>query len=233
MRVDSDLGPGPPVDQAGGESPKAAQSKDGKGGDKQEKKKLELEDKQRDLKLAEIELQMAQMSTRHSIEDAERAIEKAEREHVEAQQALSYFMEVDRKRQIDSMNLSVDRSEFRIENNAQDLKQMEDDYARTGDEYYAKKTGEIVVWRTKAGLDFSKRGHELTLIERTKLMEITLPKEERKLRRAVAKAERTLDRSRQKAESAKLKVQMEMIRAEAKIAKLKRDIAKLEKELKA
>lgn len=207
-----------------------------KDSDKKEKseadKAIEIADKERELRLAEMELEMKRTSTTHSVASAEESAEEAQVEVEKAIKALKLFRELDKPRRTREMNIRVARSEFSIENSKQDLEQMKSDYEGV-DEFYAKKTGEIVVWRTETSLQFAKDNHELTLQSRDKLTKHTLPDEEADLVRKLTRKKAAHTRAIEKVGNARLEAQAGMIRAEAKVEKARRELEKAKKGAKS
>lgn len=198
--------------------------------DEAEKKKHELADKQRELHLAQMELGVKRTKAKHSTQKAEEAAQKAQVEVEKAEKALVLFREIDKPKRAREMELRVLRSEHSIDDRESDLKQMVDDY-EGNDEYYAKRTGEIVVTRTRRSLDLAKASLELTIQSRDKLMTHTLPDEEAELVRKVALAKSANERAEQDVDIATIEAQASLIKAEAKIEKLEREVKAADKEL--
>jgi len=207
-----------------------------KGGDEEDedsdKKKHELADKQRDLRLAQMELDVKGTKVQHSVAEAEEGAEKARVEMVLAEKELALFREMDKPRRAREMELRVQRSEYSIDDRESDLQQMVDDY-EGNDEYYAKRTGEIVVTRTRRSLDLAKASLELTVQSRNKLMVHTLPDEEQALVRKLGLKKTAHARATEKVGIATIEAEAGMMKAAAKIEKLEREIKKATKELEA
>ena len=203
--------------------------------EKPEKKKedkddpaIEIADKERELRLAEMELEVKRTSVAHSIASAEESVEDAQTEVEKALKALTVFREIDKPRRTREMEIRVARGEFSIENSKQDLEQMKADYEGV-EEFYAKKTGEIVVWRTETSLQFAKDSHALTLQSQDKLMKHSLPDEEADLMRKLARKKAAHTRTVEKVGTARIEGEAGLIRAEAKVEKARRALEKAKK----
>lgn len=216
--------------KADGGQAKMEDTADKKDGKDAEEKKHELEDKQRELHLAQMNIGVQRTKATHSTQEAEEAAQKAQVEVEQAEKALTLFREIDKPKRAREMELRVIRAENSIDDRESDLKQMVDDY-EGNDEYYAQRTGEIVVTRTRRSLDLAKASLELTIQSRDKLMAHTLPDEEAELVRAVALKKSAQERAEQQVDIATVEAQMSLIKAEAKIEKLEREVKAADKEL--
>ena len=173
-------------------------------------------------------LEVKRTSVAHSIASAEESVEDAQTEVEKALKALTVFREIDKPRRTREMEIRVARGEFSIENSKQDLEQMKADYEGV-EEFYAKKTGEIVVWRTETSLQFAKDSHALTLQSQDKLMKHSLPDEEADLMRKLARKKAAHTRTVEKVGTARIEGEAGLIRAEAKVEKARRALEKAKK----
>lgn len=197
--------------------------------DAEQKRERELAKKRREKGHAELELQIALAKAAEQSDAAELELEKAARAVDEAERELETFLERVRPQALAKAELEVERQAFRAEQRRQDLQQLVDDYQAHGEEFYAKRTGQIVVWRTERELEFAERGLEQQRLAMALEGERELPKKQRALEFALEQARAGLAQAEAKRARAQLESELTMRKAGAKLEDLQLEIEKLER----
>src|SRR5690606_1516472 len=123
-----------------------------------------------------------------------------------------------------------ERQLHRVEMERQDLQEMTDDYAAHGEEFYAKRTGQIVIWRTRRELEMAEKALEQRQAAMTLEQEHELPKKRRALEFALEKAQAELTQAKAKQERAAIEAQLTREKAQAKVEEARSELEKLEKD---
>lgn len=193
------------------------------------KRELELDKKRRELALAELELAIAQGQAAEQIKTAELEHQKAARALVEAELDLATFLEQVQPQALAKAELEVERQVFRAEQRRQDLQQLVEDYQAHGEEFYAKRTGEIVIWRSERELELAAQALEQQRAALELERDRELPKKQRALEFALEQARAGLAQAVAKRERAQLEAELGRQKAAAKLEDLRRELERLER----
>jgi RND family efflux transporter MFP subunit len=146
----------------------------------------EVHRRERDLEIARLKLAEAEEKHRRKEEDVRIALDQSELRLDRAVQELELFRRVNRPSRIEQSEYGLEGSEIRIQDTIEELEQLERMY---GADELTEETEEIVLRRTRRGLErqrrslgFARQRHEL-------LVEVTLPREEQDLELNVRKYE--------------------------------------------
>ena len=167
-----------------------------------------------DLEREELELLIAELSAESEMLSGDGRITEAELSLESAHEELRGFEEWGMPDQIREVELDVERSEVRLEEERGTLEQLESDYARFSNDALAKKTAEIVLGRHRARVRFSEVELELAHRELEHLVEVQLPNERRSLMSAVHSAEVELRVAEMDLEAASLSAELSIRDAE-------------------
>ena len=172
------------------------------------------------MEMAELSLAIAKIEVQVSSNKAALAVTQAQSKLDEAKLDLEHFETVQKARRLTEAQLSLDRAGYRAEEAEAELGELEAMYA---EEEFAATTKELVIRRGRVNREFSRRSLELSEQALELLANVELPKELRKLQRAVSDAEAGLAAAQ--AEQAKTDAQNKK-----KILEARHAIAKLEKD---
>lgn len=208
----------------------AGAAKDGSGaGSDPSKRERELAKKRRDLAHAELELEIAESKAAEQRDGAEQEFEKAAHSLGQAQRELATFLAEVLPQALAKGELEVERAVFRVEQRRQDLQQLVDDYAAHGEEFYAKRTGEIVVWRTSRELELS----DAALVQQRAALALErdheLPKKQRALEFALTQAQAGLAQAEAKRKRARTEAHLSLEKARAKLTDLQEELERMER----
>ncbi len=151
-----------------------------------------MEKATRDLYLAELEHALAKEQAQHEELKAQDGLTKAKFELEHAQQELVTYQRVDAPALLGKQKLSIDKKSFRHEEARQNLEQMREEYSKFETDSVAKRTGEIVIWRSETELDFAQRELGLERLEEKTLTRNTIPHKTAALEAAVAQKKSAL-----------------------------------------
>lgn len=189
----------------------------------------ELAKKRRDLAHAELELSIAEGKVAEQRDGAEQELAKATHGLRQAERELASFLTEARPQTLARGELEVERAVFRVEQRRQDLQQLVDDYAAQGEEFYAKRTGEIVIWRTRRELEMSERALEQQRAALALERDHDLPKKQASLEFALEQARSSLTQAEAKRQRARVEAHLTLEKARAKLADLREELERLER----
>lgn len=193
------------------------------------KRERELAKKRRDLAHAELELTIAEGKAAEQRDGAEQELAKAIHALRQAERELATFLTEARPQALAKGELQVESAAFRVEQRRQDLQQLVDDYAAQGEEYYAKRTGEIVIWRTRRELEMGERALEQQRAALALERDHELPKKQASLEFAVEQARASLAQAEGKRQRARVEAHLALEKARAKLADLREELERLER----
>lgn len=188
---------------------------------------VDIEKKERELRIAELELEIAKQkaqsaaaSDRVSVAEAEQALAQAERD-------LAHFHDVEAPAKLANKQLSLDSSEFRLQESRQEQEQMEAEYGPHLTDEQARKTGEIVIWRGQKRIEFAERNLELSRRSFADLKGYELMTRDEELELKLSQKREALARAREKAERGQLENLVSVTKAENRIDLLHYELGKL------
>ncbi len=193
------------------------------------KRERELAKKRRDLAHAELELTIAEGKAAEQRDGAEQELAKAIHALRQAERELATFLAEARPQALAKGELQVESAAFRVEQRRQDLQQLVDDYAAQGEEYYAKRTGEIVIWRKRRELEMGERALEQQRAALALERDHELPKKQASLEFAVEQARASLAQAEGKRQRARVEAHLALEKARAKLADLREELERLER----
>jgi hypothetical protein len=206
--------------------------------DKQAEKEKRAEDQAKDerqhaklergLEIAHRGVEKARMAQAHSEVEQAVALAKAERELNLETQRLHIFMERTAPERIEQAKLGLVRAEDRVKENEEELRQLEMMYA---EEDFADQTKEIVLERGRRRLQRSQRDLELRRESLATLTERTIPLETAEHESKVENKARDLEKARRTAEACQLAKHIDLMKAEAEVARLEAEIAALDEKM--
>ncbi len=140
---------------------------------------------------------------------------------------MSHFREVEAPAKLAEEQLSLDNSEFRLQESRQEQEQMEAEYGPHLTDEQARKTGEIVIWRGQKRIEFAERRLELSRNSLAQLDGYELPARAGDLEQKVVEKREALARAREKAERGELENLVSVTKAENRIDLLHYELSKL------
>lgn len=209
---------------------KASAKPAGDAKEKSEKTAADLVKKRREFEHAELELVIAESKAAEQEESAVLEVRKAERAVAEAQRDLDVFLGQEMPQATAKSELDLERQLFRVEQQRQELQQLTDDYTAQGEEFYAKRTGQIVIWRTRRELEMAEKAIEQRQATMALEQEHELPKKRRALEFALEKAQADLTQAKAKQERARIEARLMREKAKAKVEEARTELEKQEKD---
>jgi hypothetical protein len=198
-----------------------------KSDESSEKLAVDIEKKERELRIAELELEIAKQKAQSVAAGDQAAVESAQLELAKAERDLSHFREVEAPAKLAEEQLSLDNSEFRLQESRQEQEQMEAEYGPHLTDEQARKTGEIVIWRGQKRIEFAERRLELSRNSLAQLDGYELPARAGDLEQKVVEKREALARAREKAERGELENLVSVTKAENRIDLLHYELSKL------
>jgi hypothetical protein len=174
-----------------------------------------------ELSQLEIELRIATLEAEAGIARAEREVADAQNAVADAERDLAQF-EVERAIRVADEDLSMDRARQSVDEDQMELDEL---IAMYEADQFATTTKELVVSRSRARLEFSRRGLEIAEREYRQLIDVELPRESEKLVLELDAARFELEMARHDLEVKRLETKLEL---EAKQRELDRTRAEQE-----
>ncbi len=188
------------------------------------KKKKELTGKLRDLEWARMELKIERQKLTAAARKAQDEVEEAEHAFKKAAAELEHYTQVEQPLELARAQLGLDRAEWAMEEDRQELEELRKLYA---DNQVESTTKELVIQRSEKKLAFAKLSveHEQTEFNAKKNFE--LPTKLKSLERAKVEAEKSLRDARADKTRVADENELELRKSEAKLDDLEQEIKEL------
>ncbi len=202
-----------------GESATAMEGKD----DEKDSAQEAVAKAEREIENAKLELKIAQSETEASARKARDEVVSAENELKNAVDEVEQFSRSERDLELAKVQLGMDRGEWRLEAEKQELAELEAMYAKDD---VATLTKELVLQRGKKGVEFAERDLANDEREAAATREFELPMKQRKLE--LAKRDKDNDLREARADEARTKdeIDLKLRKARAGITDAEKALAK-------
>lgn len=218
-------------DQAAGKTETAsdeAKTAEDDSEDKAAKRAMKRAKLVRELAIAKEKVTKAQLAIAHQDAGDAESMSKAEVEHELALKKLGNFDERDAPARLEKAGLDLRRSQDRLQEAEEELAQLEMMYTEND---LADKTAEIVLRRGKRRIQRSRADLAIKQKGLQTLEQRTLPLEGEELRSTLSQKMHAIENARRQTASNALDKRIELMSAEAEIARIEAEIAEIDAKL--
>lgn len=191
-------------------------------------KRLQLQQKQRELDYAKVEQQAAAIDRKTRELSVAAALARARVEVDKAERALQLFRSIERPKELEERQIAHQYAVNNADQAKDELAELEAMYQA---EEFAKATKELVLKRGRQRLQLAERSLAVSKTELTLLKEHTLPDKERELARKLDDARLDLQKAELEADKAKLELALGERKAADRQQDLQREIGELQREV--
>lgn len=174
--------------------------------------------REHELSLARVELEIAEIEVRSDELEANLKLEDARRELEEARRTLEHFRARKMPRELEDGRLDLDRATQSRTEAEQELKEMEETYAK---DQFAKDTKELVLMRHRKRVEFSHRSFAIASAEFADRENVELPRQLRELEQKMRAAEIDV-------RDAEVALQKQQLKSKLELARKRWDVRELE-----
>ncbi|MFT7484319.1 MAG: hypothetical protein ACI9F9_000159 [Candidatus Paceibacteria bacterium] len=158
---------------------------------------IELEKKTRELYVAELELALAEGQADNAEAKAQDDLTTAEHKLETAEAALAHYTKSAAPRLLADQKLKADNKAFAVEEAQQNLDQMKEEYGKFETDSPAKRTGQIVIWRSETRLGLAKRSLAGASSLHKDMMAAQIPTKMRELTEVILSCTQNLRKSKE------------------------------------